>query len=123
MRTRTNFLIDSTQGFAFDDKIWENVCPFEGFKERCSTDYQNTAAYALGFRHDLVRSGFTFVGADYTAGPGAFLGESGWGVGMDANLKRLGAVLALSLLSTAAAACTGWGRLASAWPSPASSGG
>jgi hypothetical protein len=67
VRTRTNFLIDSTQGFVFDDKLWENVCPFEGFKERCSTDYENTAAFSLGFRHDLVRSGFTFVGADYTA--------------------------------------------------------
>jgi hypothetical protein len=66
VRTRTNFLIDSSQGFTFDDKLWENVCPFEGFKERCSTGYEGTPAWAAGFRHDLVPSGFTFVGIDYT---------------------------------------------------------
>jgi hypothetical protein len=67
VRTRTNFLIDSTQGFTFDGNAWENVCPFEGFKERCSTSYEGTVSVSVGFRHDLVRSGFTFVGADYTA--------------------------------------------------------
>ena len=67
VRTRTNFLIDSSQGFVADANIWENVCPFEGFKERCSTAYEATPAFSLGIRRDLVRSGFTYVGADYTA--------------------------------------------------------
>lgn len=67
VRTRTNFLIDSSQGFVADDKIWENVCAFEGFKERCSTAYEGTPAVSVGFRRDLVQSGFTFVGIDYTA--------------------------------------------------------
>jgi hypothetical protein len=66
VRTRTNFLIDSSQGFTFDGNTWENVCPFEGFKERCSTAYEGTPALAIGFRRDLVESGFTFVGVDYT---------------------------------------------------------
>jgi hypothetical protein len=67
VRTRTNFLIDSSQGFVFDNKIWENVCPFEGFRERCSTSYDVTPAFSLGLRRDLVASGFTYIGADYTA--------------------------------------------------------
>jgi hypothetical protein len=67
VRTRTNFLIDSSQGYVTDANIWENVCPFEGFKERCSTAYQATPVFALGIRRDLVRSGFTYVGMDYTA--------------------------------------------------------
>lgn len=67
VRTRTNFLIDSSQGFVSDANIWENVCPFEGFKERCSTAYQATPAVALGLRRDLARSGFSYIGIDYTA--------------------------------------------------------
>jgi hypothetical protein len=66
VRTRTNFLIDSSEGFTFDGNIWENVCPFEGFEERCSTDYRGTPTLAVGFRRDLVQSGFAFVGVDYT---------------------------------------------------------
>jgi len=66
VRTRTNFLIDSSLGFTADTSIWENVCPFEGFKERCSTVYDATPIVSVGLRRNLMRSGAAFVGLDYT---------------------------------------------------------
>jgi hypothetical protein len=67
VRTRTNFLIDSSQGFVTDGNLWENVCAFEGFKQRCSTDYGVTSLFAVGARRTLTAGGLFFVGADYTA--------------------------------------------------------
>jgi len=66
-RTRTNFLIDSSLGFVDDGNQWENVCPFQGFKERCGTDYDTTPLFSIGVRRDVIASGNVFVGLDYTA--------------------------------------------------------
>lgn len=66
LRTRTNFLIDSSQGFVADDDEWENVCPFQGFSERCGTEYDATPTLSFAMRRDMVRSGMVVVGLDYS---------------------------------------------------------
>jgi hypothetical protein len=66
VRTRTNFLIDSSLGFRDDGDLWENVCQFESFREHCRTDYEATPVVAAGLRRDIVQSGATYIGVDYT---------------------------------------------------------
>lgn len=66
VRTRTNFLIDSSLGFRNDIDPWENVCQFESFRDHCRTDYEATPLVAAGLRRDIVQSGAAYIGVDYT---------------------------------------------------------
>jgi hypothetical protein len=66
VRERTNFSINSADGFVYDNDEYENVCPYQGFRDRCRSDYDLTATVSLGMRAYLRPNQGLFVGVDYT---------------------------------------------------------
>jgi hypothetical protein len=66
VRERTNFSINSADGFVYDNDAYENVCPYQGFRERCRSDYDLTATASIGLRAYLRPNQGLFVGVDYT---------------------------------------------------------
>jgi hypothetical protein len=65
-RATTGFQIASENGFVDDDKDWEGVCGFSGFRSRCSNDYAAAGAVSAGLRILVKNNGAFYVGADYT---------------------------------------------------------
>lgn len=65
-RSRTAFDIDSKNGFTADLNDWEALCRFPGFKDRCRSDYDHTAAFGVSVRRNLQRDGSSYVGADFS---------------------------------------------------------
>ena len=66
LRTTTGFQIASENGFVDDDKKWEGVCGFSGFRSRCSRDHAAAGALSAGVRVLVRPDGGLYVGADYT---------------------------------------------------------
>ena len=66
VRERTQFSINSADGFIYDNDEYENVCSFQGFGERCRSSYAVAAAFSLGVRAYLRPNQGLFVGVDYT---------------------------------------------------------